>query len=35
MQVYLEDDMENFKTRFLQLLAGYLEVEERNLGKII
>ena len=35
MQVYLEDDMENFKTRFIQLLCGYLEIEERNLGKVI
>ena len=35
MQVFLEDDIENFKTRFIQLLCGYLEVEERNLGKII
>ena len=35
MQVYLEDDLSNFKTRFLQLLYGYLEIEERNLGKII
>ena len=35
MQVYLEDDLSNFKTRFLQLLCGYLEIEERNLGKII
>ena len=35
MQVYLEDDLSNFKTRFLQLLCGYLEVEERNIGKII
>ena len=35
MQVYLEDDLSNFKTRFLQLLCGYLEIEERNIGKII
>ena len=35
MQVYLEDDISNFKTRFLQLLCGYLEIEERNMGKII
>ena len=35
MQVYLEDDISNFKTRFLQLLCGYLEVEERNIGKLI
>ena len=35
MQVYLEDDISNFKTRFIQLLCGYLEVEERNLGKVI
>ena len=35
MQVYLEDDLSSFKTRFLQLLCGYLEIEERNLGKII
>ena len=35
MQVYLEDDLNNFKTRFIQLLCGYLEVEERNLGKVI
>ena len=35
MQVYLEDDLENFKTRFIQLVCGYLEIEERNLGKII
>ena len=35
MQVYLEDDLENFKTRFIQLLCGYLEIEERNLGKVI
>ena len=35
MQVYLEDDISNFKTRFLQLLCGYLEIEERNIGKII
>ena len=35
MQVYLEDDLSNFKTRFIQLLCGYIEVEERNLGKII
>ena len=35
MQVYLEDDLNNFKTRFIQLLCGYLEIEERNLGKII
>ena len=35
MQVYLEDDLSNFKTRFLQLLCGYLEIEERNMGKII
>ena len=35
MQVYLEDDLENFKTRFIQLLAGFLQVEERKLGKII
>ena len=35
MQVYLEDDISNFKTRFLQLLVGYLEIEERNLGKVI
>ena len=35
MQVYLEDDIFNFKTRYLQLLCGYLEIEERNLGKVI
>ena len=35
MQVYLEDDISNFKTRFIQLLCGYLEIEERNLGKVI
>jgi hypothetical protein len=35
MQVYLEDDLSNFKTRFIQLLCGYLELEERNLGKVI
>jgi len=35
MQVYLDDDMENFKTKFIQLLCGYLEIEERNLGKVI
>ena len=35
MQVYLEDDLSNYKTRFLQLLCGYLEIEERNIGKII
>ena len=35
MQVYLEDDLNNFKTRFIHLLCGYLEIEERNLGKII
>lgn len=35
MQVFLEDDIENFKTRFIQLLCGYLEIEERNLGKVI
>ena len=35
MQVYLDDNLDNFKTRFIQLLCGYLEIEERNLGKII
>ena len=35
MQVFLEEDVENFKTRFIQLLCGYLEIEERNLGKVI
>ena len=35
MQVYLDDDISIFKTRFIQLLCGYLEVEERNLGKVI
>ena len=35
MQVYLEDNLKDFKTRFIQLLCGYLELEERNLGKII
>ena len=35
MQVYLEDDLSNFKTRFIQLLCGYLKIEERNLGKVI
>ena len=35
MQVYLDDNLDNFKTRFIQLICGYLEIEERNLGKII
>ena len=32
MPVFLENDIENFKARFIQLLYGYLQIEERNLG---
>lgn len=35
MQVYLSDDLHNFKTRFIQLLCGYVQLEQRKLGKVI
>ena len=35
MQVYLSDDLYDFKTRFIQLLCGYVQLEQRKLGKVI
>ena len=34
MEIFLEDG-DCPKSRFIELLAGYLHIEERNLGKII
>jgi len=35
IQINLEDDLSNIKTKFIQFIHIYLEIEECNLGKII
>ena len=35
MQVYLDDNKDDFKTKFIRFICGYLEIEERKLGTII